>query len=224
MSPGAEDVRLTVYQAFRITGRAPTVDELAEGLRTTSDVIAACLGELSAQRHLVLDEAGEILMAHPFSALPLGFSVMGANTLWWGGCCWDSFALPHLVTEESEVLVATRCPGCGDPGAWVVDRESPPESDWIAHFLVPAAHVWDDVVHACSHQRLFCSEGCLQDWLLAHGHQQGYVMDMATLWRLASHWYEGRFERGYQRREPSEAKDYFRSVGLTGAFWGLAED
>jgi hypothetical protein len=47
-------------------------------------------------------------MAHPFSAMPLGFSVMGARTLCWGGCARDSFALPHLLSSESEVLVATR--------------------------------------------------------------------------------------------------------------------
>jgi hypothetical protein len=46
-------------------------------------------------------------------------------------------------------------------------------------------------------------------------------MDLATLWRLARHWYEGRLENGYQRREPVRALDYFRSVGLTGHFWGL---
>jgi hypothetical protein len=28
-------------------------------------------------------------------------------------------------------------------------------------------------------------------------------------------------DRGYRRRDPSEAQDYFRSVGLSGAFWGL---
>jgi hypothetical protein len=46
-------------------------------------------------------------------------------------------------------------------------------------------------------------------------------MDLATLWRLASGWYAGRLDRGYQRWEPSEAKEYFRSVGLRGPFWGL---
>jgi hypothetical protein len=46
-------------------------------------------------------------------------------------------------------------------------------------------------------------------------------MDLATLWRLARGWYEGRLERGYRRREPSEAREYFRSVGLSGPFWGL---
>jgi len=46
-------------------------------------------------------------------------------------------------------------------------------------------------------------------------------MDLFTLWSLAAHWYDGRPERGYVRREPVAAKDYLRSVGLTGPFWGL---
>jgi len=221
---GNEDVRVAVYQGFRTTGRAPSTGQLAEDLQTSVEMIGESLAELAAQRHLVLDADGEIVMAHPFSSIPLGFSVMGANTLWWGGCCWDSFALPHLIPEEPEVLVATRCPGCDLAGAWVLNRESPPVTDWLAHFLVPVAQMWDDVVHACSNQRLFCSESCLARWLEAKEYQRGYVMDAATLWRLASHWYEGRFDFGYQRREPTEAKDYFRSVGLKGPFWGLAED
>jgi hypothetical protein len=49
----------------------------------------------------------------------------------------------------------------------------------------------------------------------------GYVMDLATLWRLSKDWYRGRLERGYQRREPVQAAEYFREVGLTGPFWGL---
>jgi hypothetical protein len=46
-------------------------------------------------------------------------------------------------------------------------------------------------------------------------------MDLATLWRLARGWYAGRLDHGYVRRDPSQAADYFRSVGLTGPFWGL---
>ena len=224
MRPDTEDVRVAVYKAFRTTGRPPSIESLAEELQTRSDVIVESLSELAAQRHLVLNDAGEIVMAHPFSAIPLGFSVMGTKTLWWGGCSWDSFALSHLVTEEPEVLVASRCPGCDRAGAWVVTREAPPVSDWLAHFLVPTAQMWDDVVHSCSNQRLFCSDECLNDWLRAHNYEKGYVMDVATLWRLASRWYEGRFDHGYQRREPAAARDYFKSVGLKGPFWGLVDD
>jgi hypothetical protein len=33
-------------------------------------------------------------------------------------------------------------------------------------------------------------------------------------------WDDGRLASPYQRREPTEASDYLRSVGLTGTFWG----
>ena len=148
---------------------------------------------------------------------------MGRSTLWWGGCCWDSFALGHLLPEETDgVLVATRCPGCDAPGSWVVRRDAPPEGEWLAHFLVPVAHMWDDVVHTCSNQRLFCSRSCIDEWCAATGHERGYVMDLATLWRLARGWYEGRLSRGYVRREPTAAVEYLRGVGLVDPFWGTA--
>ena len=74
-------------------------------------------------------------MAHPFSAVPLGFAVMGASTLWWGGCAWDSFAIPHVVDLEPDVLVATRCPGCDSPHAWVIDRDRPPLGEQVGELL-----------------------------------------------------------------------------------------
>jgi hypothetical protein len=215
-----EDLRLLIYDNFRLIGRVPSVAELAETLEVTDDDVTDGIAELARARHVALNEAGEIVMAHPFASINLGFEVMGRNTLWWGGCCWDSFALPHLLTDEPDVLVATQCPGCGQPQAWVVNRFEPPTSDWLAHFLVPAAHVWDDVVHTCGNQRLFCSESCIDEWLTRTGNTRGYVMDIATLWNFASRWYEGRLERGYVRRDPSSAKDYFRSVGLIDPFWG----
>lgn len=217
-----EDLRLAVYERFR-AGRTPTVAVLAEDLSTTPDEVRAGLRTLAEQRHLALGDAGEIAMAHPFSAVPLGFSVMGRDTLWWGGCAWDSFALAHLLPEQGPVLVATTCPACAAPHAWRVDDTAPPAGDQVAHFLVPAAHMWDDVVRTCGNQRLFCSTACVEAWLEREGHRPGYVMDLATLWRLASGWYAGRLDRGYVRREPSAAADYLRGAGLSGPFWGLAD-
>jgi hypothetical protein len=162
-------------------------------------------------------------MAHPFSSVPLGFSVMGRHTLWWGGCAWDAFAVPHLLASEPEVLVATRCPACGTAHAWVVGREAPPRGEQVAHFLTPADRIWDDVVHASAHQRLFCSRDCVDSRPAATGRARGYVMDLATLWRLARGWYAGRMERGYARRDPVSASSYFAAVGLRGPFWGLPE-
>jgi hypothetical protein len=216
-----EDVRLAVYDYFRRLGRAPTDDELCEHTDLTTAQVVEALAALADHRHLVLDTDGAIVMAHPFSAVPLGFSVMGRRTLWWGGCAWDSFAIAHLLPEEPSVLVATTCPACGSAQAWVVSQDEPPRGNQVAHFLTPVAGMWDDVVHTCAHQRIFCTESCVADWLQRTANQRGYVMDLATLWRLARGWYAGRLERGYQRRDPLAAAAYFADVGLTGPFWGL---
>jgi hypothetical protein len=176
---------------------------------------------LADQRHLVLDHDDAVVMAHPFATVPLGFAVMGTSTLWWGGCAWDAFAIPHLVTTEPDVLVATRCPGCDRALSWVVGRDGPPRGPEVAHFLVPVAQMWDNVIHTCAHQRLFCSETCVTNWLAETGNERGYVLDLGTLWRLAEHWYDGRLTVDYARRDPTEARAYFAGVGLTGSFWGL---
>ena len=141
-----EDLRLAVYRAFAETGRAPGAGELAGQFGVSARVVGDGLEELARARHLALGDDGQIAMAHPFSAVPLGFSVMGARTLWWGGCAWDSFALPHLLPGEDEVLVATTCPACRRPHAWNVGSRRPPDGEQVAHFLVPAARMWDDVV------------------------------------------------------------------------------
>jgi Alkylmercury lyase len=216
-----EAVRVALYRGFAASGRCPSADELVEAAGDDEAAVHAALERLAEARHVALDADGAVVMAHPFTSRNLGFSVMGESTLWWGGCAWDSFALPHLLPQEPEVLVATRCPGCDTPHALVVRRDAPPEGELVAHFLVPMAHCWDDVVHTCRHQRLFCGERCVERWLADTGNERGYVMDLATLWRLAEHWYEGRLHSGYQRREPSAAAAYFAQVGLEGPFWGL---
>jgi hypothetical protein len=212
MAVDDEDLRLAIYHSFAETGAAPALPQDAD--------TRAALERLAAARHIVLDDDLRIVMAHPFASIPLGFAVMGRTTLWWGGCAWDAFAVPHLVDREPEVLVSTRCPACGAPHAWVVDRDAAPPGDQVAHFLTPAAHMWDDVVHTCAHQRLFCNERCVDAWLATTGRAKGYVMDLPTLWRLARGWYAGRLDRGYTRRDPVSAAAYFEDVGLSGPFWG----
>ncbi|MGH3506366.1 MAG: organomercurial lyase [Nocardioidaceae bacterium] len=220
-TPSDRILRLRIYAKLAATGLAPGVAELVEDSATSPDDVRAALRRLAEQRHVVLDRDDAILMAHPFATLPLGFSVMGTSTLWWGGCAWDSFAVPHLVTSEPDVLVATRCPGCDSALGWVVGRDAPPSGEEVAHFLVPVARMWNDVLHTCGHQRLFCSPHCVGRWLTDSRNERGYVMDLETLWRLASHWYDGRLSLDYTRREPAQAAEYFRNAGLTGPFWGL---
>lgn len=216
-----ESIRLEIYNSFAKTGCSPSVKELAATLSLTESKVKEGLEALARDRHIVLNENLDVVMAHPFSSVPLGFSVMGKSTLWWGGCAWDSFALPHLLTDEHDLLVATTCPNCKVALSWNLNRHSEPIGNEVAHFLVPTTHMWDDVVHTCGNQRLFCSRDCVDAWLTKNKLPMGYVMDLGTLWKLASKWYESRLTRGYVRREPAAAKEYFGSVGLSGKFWGL---
>ena len=209
-----ERVRRAIYDTFASQGHPLSRQQIRDLAAVDEAQVNEAIAELAAQRHLALDQSGNVVMAHPFTTVNLGFSVMGERTLWWGGCAWDSFAIPNLVKDEPSVLVATTCPACRRPLAWTVTRAGPPEGPEVAHFLVPMDKVWNDVVYACSNQRLFCSKGCVQDWLASTGHAHGYIMDLATLWRLASGWYSGRLDSPYQRKDPQGAADYFRGVGL----------
>lgn len=217
-----EAVRLAVYRSLAATGRLPSADQLVEIAGSTVRAAEATV-ELASQRAWALGPDGSIVLAHPFATRSFGYSVMSATTLWWGGCCWDAFAIPHLVPDCGPTIVAGACPACGRALAWRVDTSAAPEGPERAHFLVPTAHMWDDVIHTCSNQLLFCDDACIDAWLDRTGNAEGYRMDLTTLWRFASQWYAGRLDRGYARREPADARSYFRSVGLHGAFWGLAD-
>ena len=223
LSELAESTRITLYRHLAETGDAPPRADLAERVGVTTDDIDAAMRELADAHHVLLEE-GEVVLAHPFATRSFRFSVMGPRTLWWGGCAWDAFAIPNLVPGAASVLVATTCPACGIPHAWTVTNDGPPAGTQVAHFLVPTSRIWPDVANACSHQQIFCDEDCVGAWLERTGNERGYVMSLTTLWNLAAHWYDGRLDSPYERREPVEAADYFRSVGLRGPFWGLPDD
>lgn len=218
-----EDLRLLVYSQLASHARVAATDDLAAALHLTPGQVANGLRALHTTRDLVLDDSGGIVLAHPFATRNFGFSVMGAATIWWGGCAWDAFAIAHLVPDEPDTLVATQCPHCRKgrkAHAWNIIRSEPPPGEQIVHFAIPIAHVWDDVVHACQHQRSYCNHRCLDSDLAAHhAADNGARFDLPTLWKLAQHWYAGRLDRGYRRRDPASASSYFAKVGLTGPFW-----
>ena len=219
-----EGIRLFFYRELANNGRLPSVADASDRLGVPEDWGWDGVEWLAAERHLVIDANSTIVLAPPFATRNFGFSVMGAETLWWGSCALDSFSIPLMIEKEPSAVVATTCPACGAAHSWLVDAHGPPAGDQVVHFLVPMAHVWDDIILTCENQRIFCSDACLDAWVERTGHQRGATTDIATLWRLAEHWYDGRLDSPYQRREPAIAARYFATKGLTGEFWGVPEE
>ena len=66
----------------------------------------------------------------------------------------DALGDPADLGDQAPMLVATTCPACDHAHAWRVDDREPPIGDQIAHFLVPTARMWNDVVYTCGNQRI----------------------------------------------------------------------
>ena len=92
-----ERVRRAIYDTFAGQGHPPSRQQIQDQAAVDEAQLNEAAAELAAQRQLVLDHSGNIVMAHPFTTVNLGFCVMGERTLWWGGCAWDSFAIPRSV-------------------------------------------------------------------------------------------------------------------------------
>jgi hypothetical protein len=127
-----EDLRLAVYAGCR-RGRVPRIADLATEPLATREQVRSGLVTLAAARHLALGSDGEITMAHPFTAVPLGFSVMGRDTPWWGGCAWDSVCVAALAAGPVSDAGGDGMPGVR-PGPCVAGRECRRLAAKVAHF------------------------------------------------------------------------------------------
>jgi hypothetical protein len=90
----------------------------------------AVLRSLADRHVVVLDNAGEIRMAHPFAAHDEGATVSAGGRTWRGNCAWDAYGIAAaLGLERPEIASQGVLAG---PGV-------------VFHVEVPAARWWDDV-------------------------------------------------------------------------------
>jgi hypothetical protein len=135
-------VRVAVLDHFAATGRAPRTEELPFPAPT----LAAAYERLAARHVIVLDDAGELRMAAPFSAVPTPFTTTVGDgpdgPTYHGNCIWDALGIVAMLGGTG--TVATPCPDCGEPLTVRVEDHRP-QDELLVHFLVPAAHWWDDI-------------------------------------------------------------------------------
>ena len=137
------ELRNITYRHFVELGGAPRADAVARALDV--DVGSVRLGwrRLHDAHAIVLDAAGELRMANPFSAVPTPHRVEAAGRSWYANCAWDAFGICAALHVDGRI--ETTCPDCGEPISVGVRDGRPDDEDLVFHSLVDAAHWWDDI-------------------------------------------------------------------------------
>lgn len=138
-------VRSYVYDYVIGEGLPPAIAETSAALSRSSDEIRASFQRLADGHILVLQKgSGEILMANPFSAVPTPFLVKVDDRSYYGNCIWDGMGIPAMLKQDATIEASCGC--CSTAMSLKVTNGSLEEAQGLAHFAIPAAHWWDDIV------------------------------------------------------------------------------
>ncbi len=136
-------LRGRLYCWIRRTGAVPTRTELGNHCHATVTRVGEALRFLADAHALVLDDSGEILMAHPFSAVPTPYRVETPAGAYRANCAWDAIAIPLLLGTEGRT--PTTCPQSGARFELVVARGGVRPRGAVVRFAVPVRRFWDDI-------------------------------------------------------------------------------
>jgi hypothetical protein len=138
-------VRFHVYDYVMRKGLLPTIAETSSALARSSDEVSVSFQRLADGHIIVLQkESGEILMANPFSAVPTPFLVKVGDRSYYGNCIWDAMGIPAMLKQNATIEASCGC--CSTAINLKVTNGSIGEAHGIAHFAIPAAHWWDDII------------------------------------------------------------------------------
>jgi hypothetical protein len=141
----ALEVRRLIYDDAIERCAIPSRANLADSAGASPEAIDTALRELSDAHQLVLQrDGGEVLMANPFSAVPTPFVVTIGPRSWYGNCVWDAMGIAAMI-GKSAVLDAS-CGCCGTAMRLAIPGECCDDDERVAHFAIPAARWWDDIV------------------------------------------------------------------------------
>jgi hypothetical protein len=106
-------VRATVIQTLRETGRAPTAAAIGDVLGVAESRASAALHSLADEHRLVLVAGTDrVRMAHPFSGIDSDSLVTIGERTWFANCVWDGLSILALLGDGT---LHTHSPATGEP-------------------------------------------------------------------------------------------------------------
>ena len=139
-------VKLTVYQMIAGTGLVPTSFHVAQAANLSEPDVRAAFARLHAQRLLVPEpnDPSRIRMAPPFSGVPTAFPVEAHGQRYFANCVWDAYGIAAAL--HADAMIPASDGHTGEALTLEVKDGRPIPKPYLAHFAVPAAHWWDDIV------------------------------------------------------------------------------
>jgi hypothetical protein len=139
-------VKLAIYEITAGTGRVPNSHDVSRKIDIDEAEVLGAFGRLHAKR-LLLPEPGDptrIRMAPPFSGIATAFPVEANGRNYFANCVWDAYGIAAAL--HSDAISHASDGQSGEPLTLEVKNGEPILNSYVAHFAVPAAHWWDDLI------------------------------------------------------------------------------
>jgi len=213
-------IRLRLLHNFIEHAWPLTTQELAGEFSSSLEQVSASLHRLHQRRALVLfPESDDVLMLHPFSAVPTAFRVEAEGRSWWASCAWCAFGIAALLGADTTIY--TVCGSCQRPIQWVVQSGVVAPTTDVIHFAAPPRDWWGDLAGACKQILGFHSVDHAAQWSELHG-RQGAIVSVGQVWQLAQAWFADLREPTPRSKTPEAMAAIFQRIGLIAPFWDVS--
>jgi len=140
-------IKLAIYRWIAETGSAPDSADVASASGFTETEVLSSFARLHAKRLLVPEPAdpSRIRMAPPFSGIPTAFPVDAIGKRYYANCVWDAYGIPAALHADAVIPASDAL--TGEPLTLEVRGGEPVALPYVAHFAVPAARWWEDILY-----------------------------------------------------------------------------
>lgn len=139
-------VKLAIYGMIAETGDVPDSSEVSRKIGIDKAEVLGAFARLRAKR-LLVPEPGDptrIRMAPPFSGIATSFPVEANGKRYYANCVWDAYGIAAAL--HADAIIPASDGQTGEPLTLEVKNNQPVLKPFFAHFAVPAAHWWDNIV------------------------------------------------------------------------------
>jgi len=139
-------VKLAIYRITAESGSIPNAAQVASEENLSEPEVLEAFGRLHKKRLLVpeLGDPTRIRMAPPFSGVPTSFPVDALGRRYFANCVWDAYGVAAAL--HADAVIPAQDGSSGEPLTLEVRDNRPILQPYVAHFAVPAAKWWDDIV------------------------------------------------------------------------------